>query len=73
MLAKQEILLRWGVWVESRRGRELRGLEVCSLGGYGDGVSPSDSGCFLVASASLNQAGFQEKGFWEDKWTGVSF
>ena len=46
---------------------------------HGDGLASgltvathSDAGSFLVAHTSLSQDGFQQGGFWEDTWTGVS-
>ena len=68
-LTKQETLLGRGTRAESSRARNPGGLlcpMACSLRFYGDRVSfglslanHSDSGSFLVASASLSQDGYQ--------------
>ena len=76
MLTKQETLLGWGTQVESRRVREPRkdcsatwlavsGFMVMGLVSPLSLASHSDSGSFLVVSASLSQDGFQRGGFWE--------
>ena len=43
--------------------------------GFVSGLSLDDHsnpGSFLVVHALLSQDGFQQGGFWEDTWTGVS-
>ena len=74
LLTKRETLLGNVTWAErARRVKEPRrtalprGSQSPALGlvSMFSQTSRSDSGSFLVASASLSQEGFQWRGFWE--------